>query len=275
MSAPALRPTAIPGFHFLRVFVERRSLITQLVRRDFETRFVGSAGGWLWTLIHPIVLLFSWVFVFQWCLKVRIPEGAGDNYTLYLFCGYLPWLLFQDTVQRSAGCLLDQANLITKTVFPSEIIPLTIFLSSLLNHILAVGIAAVMIRLMTGHFTIFILLLPLYTAILALFALGVAWIVSSLQVFLRDTAQLTVVLLTGWFWITPIFIDEKQFPEAARFLVVWNPLAGIVRGYRQLLLTTNLPEINQLLFPASIALAAFCLGGFFFRHLKRGFADVL
>jgi len=275
LSATALRLPALPGFNFLRVIFERRSLIAQLVQRDFETRFVGSAGGWLWTLIHPVVLLFSWVFVFQWCLKVRIPEGAGDNYTLYLFCGYLPWLLFQETVQRSAKCLLDQSNLITKTVFPSEIIPVSIFLSSLMNHALAVGIAAIMIRFMTGHFSLFILLLPLYTAILALFALGIAWIVASLQVFLRDTAQLTIVLLTGWFWMTPIFIDEQQFPKEARFLVDWNPLAAIVRGYRQLLLTTNLPSPGELLFPVAIALTAFVLGGFFFRHLKRGFADVL
>ncbi len=275
MSANALRLPSLPGVNFLRVIFERRSLIGQLVRRDFETRFVGSAGGWLWTLIHPLVLLFSWVFVFQWCLKVRIPEGAGDNYTLYLFCGYLPWLLFQETVQRSANCLLDHANLITKTVFPSEIVPVSIFLSSLLNHLLAVAIAAVMIRLMTGHFTVFFLLLPLYTAILALFALGVAWIVSGLQVFLRDTAQLTIVLLTGWFWLTPIFIDEQQFPPEARFLVAWNPLAAIVRGYRQLLLTTSLPAASDLLFPVAIAFAAFLAGGFFFRHLKRGFADVL
>ncbi len=246
-----------------------------MVQRDFRTRFVGSAAGWLWTLIHPLVLLFSWVFVFQWCLKVRMPDGAGDNYTLYLFCGYLPWMLFQDTIQRSAGCLLDQANLITKTVFPSEIIPVSIFLSSLLNHILAVAVAVIMIRFMSGHFTIFILLLPVYTALLALFALGVAWIVSSLQVFLRDTAQLTIVLLTGWFWLTPIFIDEKQFPEKFQFLVHWNPLAAIVRGYRQLLLGTDLPAPGDLLFPFAIALAAFLLGGFFFRHLKRGFADVL
>ena len=246
-----------------------------MVRRDFTTRFVGSAGGWLWTIIHPLVLLFSWVFVYQYCLRVKMPEGAGDNYTLYLFCGYLPWLLFQDTVQRSAGCLLDQANLITKTVFPSEIIPVSILLSSLLNHALAVAVAAVMIRAISGQFSLFILVLPVFTALLALFAIGVSWIVSSLQVFLRDTAQLTIVLLTGWFWLTPIFIDEKQFPENTRFLVHYNPLASIVRGYRQILLGAELPAPADLLFPFAVSLAAFVAGGFFFRHLKRGFADVL
>ncbi len=246
-----------------------------MVRRDFEQRFVGSAAGYLWTMIHPLVLLLSWVFVFQYCLKVPPPEGAGDNYTLYLFCGYLPWLLFQDTVQRAASSLLDQSNLITKTLFPSEIIPVTLFLSSLASHVIAVGVAIVMVRYITGQFSIMLILLPVYTALLGLFAIGISWIVSSLHVFLRDTAQMVLVVLTGWFWATPIFLDETHFPEGARFLVKYNPLALVVRGYRQRLMTGEMPHAGDLLLLAAISLSVFLIGGMVFRHLKRGFADVL
>jgi ABC-type polysaccharide/polyol phosphate export permease len=260
---------------FLRVLRERRSLIYQMVRRDFETRFVGSAAGWLWTVIHPLVLMLSWVFVFQYCLKVPPPAGAGDNYTLYLFCGYLPWMLFQETVQRSANSMVENANLITKTLFPSEIIPVTIFLSSLISHALAFGVAIGAVRWITGHFSILIVLLPVYTALLGLFAVGIAWIASSLQVYLRDTAQVVIVLLTGWFWLTPIFIDEHQFPPQARFLVHWNPLAHVVKAYRQRLLTWDAPPLDELLLVAAISVSAFVAGGILFRHLKRGFADVL
>jgi len=268
-------PVRLPGMMFLRVLRERRSLIYQMVRRDFEQRFVGSAAGWLWTLIHPLVLLVSWVFVFQFCLKVPPPPGAGDSYTLFLFCGYLPWMLFQETVQRSANSLVEQSNLITKTVFPAEIIPVTLFLSSLASHGCALLVAVAMVRWMTGHFSVLILLLPLYTVLLGLFAVGIGWLAASLQVFLRDTAQLVVVLLTGWFWLTPIFIDESYFPPPARFLVKYNPLALVVKGYRQRLMTYELPQPQDLLTLAAVSLAVFFIGGMFFRHLKRGFADVL
>jgi ABC-type polysaccharide/polyol phosphate export permease len=260
---------------FLRVLRERRSLIYQMVRRDFQQRFVGSAAGWLWTLIHPLVLLVSWVFVFQYCLKVPPPPGAGDSYTLFLFCGYLPWMLFQETVQRSANSVVEQAGLITKTVFPAEIIPVTLFLSSLVSHLFALLVAVAMVRWMTGHFSILILLLPVYTLLLGLFAIGVGWLAASLQVFLRDTAQIVVVLLTGWFWLTPIFIDESHFPPAAKFLVKYNPLALVVKGYRQRLMTYELPDPSGLLLLAAASCATFLAGGMFFRHLKRGFADVL
>lgn len=266
---------SLPGAKFVRVLHDRRSLLYELVRRDFETRFVGSAAGWMWTLIHPLVLLLSWVFVFQYCLKIPPPPGAGDSYTLYLFCGYLPWLLFQDTVQRSSVSLLEQSSLITKTVFPSELLPVTIFLSSLTSHAIAVALSAVVIFFLKGHFSILILLLPIYTLLLGVFAIGVAWVFSSLQVYLRDTAQFVVVFLTGWFWLTPIFIDETHFPEGARFLVHWNPVAYVVKGYRQRLLMYELPNWSEVAILALAAFAAFFVGGLVFRHLKRGFADVL
>ena len=131
----------IPGRNFAFNLVQRRTLLFQLVRRDFEQRFVGSAAGWLWGLIHPVVLLVSWVFVFQVCLKTTLPSNeVTQNYSLFLFCGFLPWLLFTETVTRSAVSMLDNANLITKTVFPAEVVPVSIFLSSLISHLMALAL---------------------------------------------------------------------------------------------------------------------------------------
>ena len=111
---------SLPGRHFARNLIAKRNLLYQLVRRDFHQRFVGSAAGWLWGFIQPLVLLLSWVFVFQVCLKARVPKGeVTNNYVMFLACGYLPFLLFQETVTRSASSLVDNSNLITKTVFPA------------------------------------------------------------------------------------------------------------------------------------------------------------
>lgn len=265
-----------PGAHFLRNLVEQRSLLFQLVRRDFEQRFVGSAAGWLWGVVHPLVLLLSWTFVFQWCLRVRLPPAEiTQNYTLFLFSGFLPWLLFQDTVSRSVTCLLDHANLITKTVFPAEVVPVSIFLSSLVNHLIGLGLVLVAVGVWLKHFSVMALLLPLYILPLGLFAIGVGWIVASLHVYVRDTAQALSVVLTFWFWITPIFIIEEQIPPRWRFLPRVNPLAYVVHAYRERLLSSRLPSLRELAVIAAFGAVTFLLGGLFFRHLKRGFADVL
>jgi lipopolysaccharide transport system permease protein len=265
-----------PGSHFLRNLIERRSLLFQLVRRDFEQRFVGSAAGWLWGLIHPLVLLASWTFVFQTCLKVRLPPSEiTQNYTLFLFAGFLPWLLFQETVQRSVGCLLEHKNLITKTLFPAELAPVSIFLSSLINHLMALAMAVGAIALWGGHFGPMLLTLPLYMFLLGLFAVGLGWIVSSLNVYLRDTAHVLLVVLTGWFWLTPIFITKEQIPPHLLWLVRYNPMTHFVEAYRERLLTDLPINLRELAALTTAGVVTFVAGGLFFRHLKRGFADVL
>ncbi len=266
----------LPGHHFLRNLIYRRTLLFQLVRRDFEQRFVGSAAGWLWGLIHPLVLLASWTFVFQVCLRTKLPPNeVTQNYSLFLFCGFLPWLLFQETVTRSASSLLDNANLITKTVFPAEIVPVSIFLSSLISHLLALSLVIAAVGIWVRHFSLWMLSLPLYMFLIGLFAVGVGWVVASLQVYLRDTAQVLSVVLTFWFWITPIMIDEQRYPEQVRFVLRLNPLAFLVRAYRDRLLSYRIPSLHDLAIVGAYGLTAFVLGGLFFRHLKRGFADVL
>ena len=266
----------IPGSHFAKNLIARRTLLFQLVRRDFEQRFIGSAAGWLWGLIHPVVLLVSWIFVFQICLKTTLPPTeVTQNYSLFLFCGFLPWLLFQETVLRSASSLLDNANLITKTVFPAEIVPVSIFLSSLINHLMALALVIAVVGFYIGHFSLWMLSLPIYMLFIGLLAIGIGWIVASLQVYLRDTAQVLSVLLTLWFWITPIMIDEEHFPPQVRFLIHVNPLAFLVRAYRDRLLSYRVPNLHDFAIIALCAATAFLVGGLFFRHLKRGFADVL
>jgi len=266
----------IPGRYFLQNLVERRALIYQLVRRDFEQRYVGSAAGWLWGLIHPLVLLISWTFVFQICIKVELPRHeVTQNYVVFLLCGFLPWLLFQETLQRSATSLVENAALIKKTIFPAEILPVTVYLSTLISHLLTLAIVIIAVAVAVGVVSPGILLLPAYMLLLGLFATGLGWIVAGLNVYLRDTAQVTMVVLTLWFWLTPIFISEQMYPRQVRFLLAWNPMRYLVRAYRECLLTSRLPDLGSIAVPAGFAVAAFVAGGLFFRHLKRGFADVL
>lgn len=266
----------LPGRHFANNLIHRRTLLFALVRRDFEQRFIGSTAGWLWGLILPLVQLVSWVFVFQICLHQSVqPNESTHSYPLFLFCGFLPWLLFQDTVTRSASSLLDNANLITKTVFPAEIVPVSIFLSSLISHLLLVAVVIGILGVAMGHFSMWMLLLPFYMVLVGLFAIGVGWIVASLQVYLRDTAQVLAVVLVFWFWMTPIFITEQQMPARVRFILHLNPLAFVVRAYRDRLLSYRAPSLHDFAIIAAYGLTAFVAGGLFFRHLKRGFADVL
>lgn len=245
-----------------------------MVRRDFRQRYIGSAAGWLWSLIHPLVLLISYTFIFSYCLGT--PTSNGISYPLTLFAGMLPWLLFSETVQRSSGSIVEQSNLVTKTMFPSEIVPVSIFLSSLVSHILIVLIFTGVVTVILGHVGWSLFLLPVFVLLIGLLAIGLGWIAASLQVYLRDTAQVVVVIMTFWLWLTPVFIEEEKFPRAVRFILAANPLVYAVRAYRHMILGTgSQPLLHDLAMAAVFGIAAFVGGGLFFRHMKRGFADVL
>src|SRR5437773_2252134 len=116
----------------------------------------------------------------------------------------------------------------------------------LVRHGMALVLVIAAIAVKENHFTPLLLILPLYMVLLGLFSVGIGWITASLQVYLRDTVQMVSVVLTFWFWLTPIFITESQVPERLRFLLAGNPLAYIVRAYRQALLTYRPPSLRDL-----------------------------
>lgn len=272
---PALAPWLILS-NFLHKIYLQRGLIRNFVARDLRSRYVGSFMGFFWSVIHPIVLLVSYTFVFQVIFEIRPhPDSGTTSFPLFLFCSILPWLFFQDTLQRSSTVIIDNTNLVTKTLFPTEILPLTVMLAGLVNHLIGFGILLVIIIFATGKISAFILLLPLYLLALMLFALGLAWLVASLNVFIRDISQVLFVVLTFWFWFTPIFFPPERFPQNLMFLVDWNPMAYIITGYRDCLLRMQQPDLKALAILMGLSLAVFISGGMFFRITKREFVDVL
>ncbi|MEW5974428.1 MAG: ABC transporter permease [Acidobacteriota bacterium] len=266
---------AVP-VNFARKIIQHRGLIRNMVMRDLKSRYVGSAMGFFWSVIHPLVLLISYTFVFSVVLKQPLgPEAGTTSFAVYLFCGILPWLVFQETLTRSSNVLVDHANLITKTLFPAEILPVSILLANLVNHLIGVGIFLVVVLIYQQSISLLLLLVPVYLLALLLFSLGLSWFVSSVQVFMRDTAQIVTVILTFWFWFTPIFFPESRLPAQFAFLMRLNPLAEVVIAYRKCFLSFEFPSLYGLLFLYGMAILTFVSGGLFFRYTKRSFADVL
>jgi len=262
--------------NFMRKVYVQRSLIRSFVVRDLKSRYIGSFMGLFWSVIHPIVLLVSYSFVFSIIFDLRPHASTGTtNFPLFLFCSILPWLFFQDTLQRSSTIVIENANLVTKTLFPSEILPLVVVLSGLVNHLIGFVILLCIIFLTLGKVTLFILLIPVYVFLLMLFTLGISWFVASLNVFVRDVSQILTVVLTFWFWFTPIFYSVDRFPKQLLFLVRFNPLAHVIAGYRDCLLRMRMPDLGVLAIFAATSLAVFVAGGTFFRKTKREFADIL
>ena len=125
--------------------------------RDLRTRYIGSFMGFFWSVIHPIVLLVSYTFVFSVIFGLRpMPDSGTTSFPLFLFCSILPWLFFSDTLQRSSTIVIDNANLVTKTMFPSEILPLTVLLAGVVNHLIGFAILLCILFFTLGKVSVYI-----------------------------------------------------------------------------------------------------------------------
>jgi lipopolysaccharide transport system permease protein len=254
-----------------------RNLLKNLIARDLKHRYVGSMGGFVWSVIHPVVLLISYTFIFT-MLGIRTVPGAGTvHFSVFLLCGLLPWMLFSDTVVRNCSAISDNAPLITKTIIPAEILPISITISNLVHHLIGLGIVLVVLAsFYTVHFSV--MWIVLYMTMLLMFAQGLGWIVAGLHVFVRDTIQALQIAMLLWFYFTPILFPMETMnraPKSIRFLAGLNPMAIIVTGYRNSLLDLAQPKLTGILLAAVTSIIVFVLGAVLFRQAKPAFADVL
>lgn len=252
------------------------SLILRFVQRDLQSRYRGSFGGLLWTVLNPLILLALFTVVFSSILRIRLgPEAGTPYFAIFLFCGMLPWMAIQDGLTRSSHSLLENAPLIKRTVFPVALLPIFAPVTALVHQ--AVGTAVLLAALIVTRQGLSLALpfLLVLMAIQLLFTVGLGWALASLAVFFRDIGQFLSLALTLWVFLTPIFYPPSMIPEGLRFLLVANPLALFVGAYRDVLLLGALPS------PGTVgALALFggimSLGGYtLFRRLEPAFADVL
>jgi lipopolysaccharide transport system permease protein len=254
----------------------RHDLIWPLARRMIVARYRGSALGLLWALVTPAVMIAVFTFLFAGVFNARFVAGGTPwDYALYLFCGLLPWAAFQESLQQSASVVVAHSNLVKRVVFPLEVLPVAQSLAAVANQLFgtaALLVAALVIRHQL-HATV--LWLPVLLAPQLLLTLGGAWLVASLGVFLRDTAQALVIVLMAWMYLTPIIYPEQVVPARFRPLLELNPFTTLVRSYRRVLLEGSPPDFAGLAYFAALALCAFALGYWWFARTRKNFADVI
>jgi lipopolysaccharide transport system permease protein len=254
----------------------RFDLISSLARREIAARYKGSVLGIIWAVITPVVTIAVLTLIFAGIFGAHFgTSGSGWEFALYLFCGVLPWTAFQEAVQLSSQKIVSQANLVKRVVFPLEILPVAQTLASLANQLfgtIALLVLALIIQ-RTIHPTI--LWLPVLIVPQLLLTFGVAWLVASLGVFLRDIVQGIALLLMVWMYLTPIIYPESIVPERFRPIVNVNPFTPLVRSYRNIMLEGTAPDWRGLAYFTGFALIMFIFGYWWFARTRKNFADVI
>jgi lipopolysaccharide transport system permease protein/teichoic acid transport system permease protein len=246
-----------------------------MAKREVAKQYVGSLLGFIWTFIQPLVLILVLWVVFSLGFRVRPTQNVP--FVVWLTAGMAPWFAFSEMITGSAQIVVANAHLVKKTVFQSQILPVIKIVAALITHTIFLTILILLILINKVPITIYYLQFLYYLSCLAFLALGIGWLVSCLNVFVRDVAQIVGVIVQIGFWATPIFWDINIMPERLQPYIKLNPMFYIVQGYRESFLygIGFWHHPLQTLWFWFFSGAMFVFGALVFQKLKPQFADVL
>jgi lipopolysaccharide transport system permease protein len=253
-----------------------RRLIGSLVRREITARYRGSAAGLLWTILHPLLMMLTYFFVFGIVMKARFgddPSRAG--FVVYFLAGMLPWLALSDPISRAAGMILENRAFVKKLVFPVETLPVSHAVVGLVTEAFALAVFLVLLVATRQAIPATSIWLPALVVPQFLLTLGVCWFLSAIGVLFRDLGQMIGFGMTLLFFLTPICYPESQLPAWAAGPLSLSPVYALVKGYRMILLENQAPAMGSLAGVWAAALFAFLTGHTYFYRLRRTFADLL
>ncbi|MBB3457282.1 lipopolysaccharide transport system permease protein [Rhizobium sp. BK313] len=260
----------------LRSIWNYRHFIIASIKGELRGRFARSRLGALWFILHPLAQALIFSIVLSEVMRAKMPNMTNPAaYPIYLLSGMAAWGLFSEILMRSMNVFIEQAAALKKISFPRLCLPIIVWGSALINHVLLLVSIAV-IFLFFGQYPglAWLYLIPGMLLISAL-AFGIGVFLGVLNVFVRDVAQAMTVVMQLWFWFTPIVYVKSAVPESFQNLLRFNPMASLVNLYQNALLLNEGPSwmgiLPSVVVGAIMVLLAFTL----FRRASADLVDAL
>jgi len=265
------------GFSVIRQVWKHRELTLTMAKREFLDRYAGQVLGMYWGIIHPLLILGVFLFLFGIIFKARIggTVSVPYGYTIYLFSGMIPWLCFQEVMNKGALAVTANANLVKQVIFPLEVLPIKTVLGSLPGLTVSIGFMTVY-ALAAYHFLPWTyVLLPVLVLMEVLFAVGVVFFLASFGVFFKDTKDLIQFLTFIGIYLSPIVFLVEWVPNAFRPIIYANPLSHMIWCFQDVCYYGRFQHpISWLVFFGMTCLVFF-LGARTFMRLKTHFGNHL
>lgn len=276
---------------YLREVFAARELLFNLVSREIKGKYRRTVFGQLWSLANPLALMVIYSFVFGLIFRSNPEPGdpSGlDVFALWLLCGLLPWIFFSTVLTLGANSLVENGALIQKVYFTRIVLPLSVVGSTAYNWAFEMAVLIIALSIAGAFVLPWIPLLLVAMFLLALFAAGVALILSVANVYFRDTQYFLTILLQIWMYLTPIIYPASLVEAASKdvggllgtpitLIDVYrlNPMDHFVTVFRQVLYDNRVPDGIELVICAAWAVGALVLGMIVFRRNEKRLAEIL
>jgi len=246
-------------------------VISSLVAKDFKVRYRNMSLGVLWSVLNPLIMMGVLTFIFT-----KIFANPGDkDYPLAVLCGLVPFNFFSVAVLSGTTAVLENAYLIKRVPVPRQIFPVASVLSNCLHLVIQIGLLLVAIvafgRGVNAHW----LWLPVIWGLEICFVLGLAYMFSALNVYVRDIRYVVESANTVLFWLVPIFYSFDRIPDKYKVVYQFNPVAALVLMMRTILLRGEAPATSTLLNLVIVSFFMLGIGLLVYRRLMTRFYEYL
>ncbi len=254
---------------------EYREMIFSLVRKELRGRYKGSALGFLWTFINPLLQLLVYTLVFS-----VIMRAGYDHYYIFLFVALVPWMFFSSALTGGSTAVLASQDMVKKIYFPREVLPISYITCGFVNMLLTfLVVFAVLVITGFGVNGQALLFMPIVMIVEYFLAMGIAFLSSALTVYFRDLQYVLSIIAMAWQFLTPVMYGqemvEEQLSKYPMLMKVWNlnPTTPMINAYRDILYYKQVPELGTLLSAVVLGVVVMVVGWISFGKLQKGFAE--
>lgn len=254
----------------IKLFFSYRELLFNLARREISQRYKQSILGYAWVILNPLFQLLVLTFVFSTIFRV---SSFSVPYIIFLMVGLLPWNFFATSLSSASNALVGNSSLITKIYFPREILVYGTIIAKIVDFLYSCLILVVFFYFY--HITLnsqVLWVIPIFI-IQLIFTAALSLLISSFNLFYRDIQYLLNLIISLWFYLTPILYPIEQFPEKYRFIFTLNPMSVIINAYRQTVLGGGEPNLNSLGIATVTSIVFFIISFLIFKKSEGKFAD--
>ena len=246
-----------------------RELLKTNVKKDIRGKYKASFLGVLWSFINPLLQVLVYAIVFPYIMKVQT-----ENYLIFLICGIIPWTWFISCVSGGASCITNNSNLIKKVHFPREILPISMVTSGMINFLISCLIILIFVIGSGLGISWHLIFLPLIVVIQYVISLSLAFIVSAINVYIRDTEYAVAFILNLAFYATPVLYSIDMFQGSwISWLFKLNPMAHLINAYRDIFYVHRIPQLTNLFMWLVLGLGLLCISYKIFKKLEKRFAE--
>jgi ABC-type polysaccharide/polyol phosphate export permease len=247
-----------------------RELIWALAQKELQVRYKRSALGFLWALLHPMLMMIILTLVFSTVMRIPVSQ-----YAVFLLSTLLPWTFFSQSLAYSVESIVGNGDLLKKVYVAKSVFPAAAVLSNVINFAFSLVPFAVLLLVLRFPFRWTWLYLPVPFVALVLFALGCSFFFAMANVFFRDVAHIVQIILSAWFYFSPIIYSLDFVPGRYHFFFRLNPMLYILNGFRLAIYYGQLPTQQSVAMSLGCGMIALFIGYYLFHRYQRSFVFYL